>query len=289
MMHKKHTPLLLALLLILSSCTKGGGGSDSGDNGGDNGGGGNSGGGAYSSSCGTVIDGLKNPADPAAGQAVTVKQVVSSNVLILSSAAGDLLYKLFALEPSQPGRELSARGVLASLTSGPLVLFQPKGGCQVSVSEGQAISGQLFNAAGESIEEKYIKTGLAGVAASGSCGEGQVVSCYTALKEDSAIESAGDIFDFLWKPESDGGANPGSLVVLVGQCNVDVRVNGESLSDSGSGNGRCTTARGTRPGCAYGANVKVEVIDNISALPYLFDGDPFLIIPNGCSRVEFVR
>ena len=285
MKHNKCTKLLLPLLLVLSSCTKGGGGSDSGDNGGNNG----SAGGAYSSSCGTVVDGLKNPADPAEGQVVTVKQVVASNVLILSSASGDLLYKLFAIEPSQPGRELSARSVLATLTTGPLVLFQPKGGCQVSVSAGQAISGQLFNAAGESIEEKYIKTGLAGEVAAGSCGENQVASCYNALKEASAVESAGDIFDFLWKPESDGGANPGSLVVLVLQCNVDVRVNGVSLADGGSGNGRCTTARGTKPGCAYGSNVKVEVIDKASNLPYLFDADPFLIIPNGCNRVEFER
>lgn len=272
----------VAVLFLLSGCTKGGGGNDSGS--GD--GGGDSGGGAYSSSCGTVIDGLDNPADPANGLAVTVKQVISSNVLLLSSASGDLLYKLFALEPSQPGRELSARSLLASITSGSLMLFQPKGGCQVTVENGQAISGQLFNSAGESIEEKYIKTGLAGSASGGRCGEDLVASCYTALKEDSAVESAGDIFDFLWKPISD---SDGGLVVLVAQCNVDIRVNGQSLTEAGGANGRCSTGRGPQPGCAYGSNVRVEVIDRNSNLPYLFDGETFLIIPNGCNRVEFVR
>lgn len=284
----KNTPLktlLLITLLVLSSCTKGGGndGSDSGSGSGD---GGSGSGGAYSSSCGTVSQGLENPADPAEGQVVTVKQVIASNLLLISTSSGDALLKLFALEPSQPGREVSARSFLTSITSGPLVLFQPNGGCTTPTSQGTAITGQLFNAAGESIEEKYIRSGFAGDPGIGSCSEAAVASCYAALKESSAVESAGDIFDFLWKPVSDSSGN---LVVLVAQCDVDIKVNGTSLTDSGGANGRCTTGRGAQPGCGYGSNVKVEVIDRASNLPYLFDGEPFITIPNGCNRVEFVR
>ena len=103
------------------------------------------------------------------------------------------------------------------------------------------------------------------------------------------LTSAGDITDFLWKPEADGGYNNGLLVILVDPCEVVVLVNGEELVDFGPGNGRCTTARSlTKSGCGYGTNVQVQVLDSFTRLPYLFPGglDTY-IIPNGCNRTEF--
>lgn len=103
------------------------------------------------------------------------------------------------------------------------------------------------------------------------------------------VTSAGEIQDFLWKPQADGGYNTGLLVVLVDPCEVAVIVNGDELIDFGPSNGRCTTARSlSKSGCAYGANVKVQVLDRLTRLPYLFPGglDTYTI-PNGCNRTEF--
>ncbi len=107
--------------------------------------------------------------------------------------------------------------------------------------------------------------------------------------DPTPVTSAGEITDFLWKPQSDGGYNPGLLVILVDPCDVVVLVNGEELTDFGPGNGRCTTARSlTKSGCGYGANARVQVLDSFTRLPYLFPGglDTYTI-PNGCNRVEF--
>ena len=107
--------------------------------------------------------------------------------------------------------------------------------------------------------------------------------------EPNEVLPAGEITDFLWKPEADGGYNTGLLVVLVNPCDVKVLVNGEELIDFGPGNGRCTTARSvTKSGCDYGLNVQVQVLDRATGAPYLFPGglDTF-IVANGCNRTEF--
>ncbi len=100
---------------------------------------------------------------------------------------------------------------------------------------------------------------------------------------------AGSITDFLWKPRAESNYNKGLLVIHASPCNLDVVVNGEQLRDYGPGNGRCVTARSTtRSGCGYGSNVKVEIFDSTTGLPYLFpDGNPHYIIPSGCNRTEF--
>ncbi len=108
-----------------------------------------------------------------------------------------------------------------------------------------------------------------------------------ALREPPA--TVGTITDFLWKPQSDAHSrSPGTLAVLASACNAEVRVNGIALVDSGPSNGRCTTARGSEAGCTYGVNVKVEVIDRATGLPYAFPtGDPFYMVTNGCVREQF--
>lgn len=110
-----------------------------------------------------------------------------------------------------------------------------------------------------------------------------------AAPAPEAPRFAGNITDFLWKPKSDAHSrSPGTLAVLANPCDAEVRVNGVALVDSGASNGRCTTARGPQAGCNYGVNVKVEVIDRASGLPYLFpSGDPFYLVTNGCNRDEF--
>jgi len=125
--------------------------------------------------------------------------------------------------------------------------------------------------------------------ACGSSGSSDAGDSEASLESAELVVSAGQITDFLWKPESDAHSpSPGTLAILVNACNADVRVNGTSLAYSGPSNGRCTTARGPRSGCGYGQNVKVEIIDPVSGVPYFFPtGEPFYIVTNGCNREEF--
>src|SRR5690606_9668324 len=130
--------------------------------------------------------------------------------------------------------------------------------CVVSAGGGQGTTGQLFTQSGISFSESLIKAGLAGsVDGGGSCGEDLVNGCYQALKESSVPPSAGDISKFLWKPRAESDYNKGSLVIHVDACDATVFVNGDALLDFGPANGRCNTSRAFKPGCAFGANVRV--------------------------------
>ena len=95
--------------------------------------------------------------------------------------------------------------------------------------------------------------------------------------------SGGVVSNFLWKPKSE---RDGSLVVLLSPANARITVNGERLTDFGPSNGRGTTARAQKSGCAFG-RATVEVTD-AQGLPILFPGNKTkFIIENGCDRVQF--
>jgi len=91
---------------------------------------------------------------------------------------------------------------------------------------------------------------------------------------------------FLWKPSATSSYNPGGLIIHNDSCNASAFVNGEKLKDYGPGNGRCGTYRSMKPGCQYGTNIKVEIFDNKTNQPYYYKDNPYVIIPNGCQRVE---
>ena len=120
------------------------------------------------------------------------------------------------------------------------------------------------------------------------CGEGPGSSSEIDLSPAKHITKAGDITEFLWKPKSDSkNSDHGTLAILVDACNVDIRVNGESLAYSGPSNGRCTSVRGDMAGCKYGIDVTVEVFDITTGNPYFFpSGDPYYVVTNGCNREE---
>ena len=90
--------------------------------------------------------------------------------------------------------------------------------------------------------------------------------------------------NFLWKPQSE---RDGRLVVLLNPGGATIIANGETLTPSGASNGRGTTARGTRSGCGYGANVRVQAFDRNGRVLLFPGGAREFIIPNGCDRVEF--
>lgn len=91
---------------------------------------------------------------------------------------------------------------------------------------------------------------------------------------------------FLWKPKAESSYNPGGLIIHNDSCNAKAIVNGVELKDYGPGNGRCGTYRHAKTGCAWGNNVKVEIFDILTGKPYYAEDKPYIIIPNGCSRVE---
>ena len=106
-------------------------------------------------------------------------------------------------------------------------------------------------------------------------------------QSSSEKRTAGEMHDFLWKPEAESDYNKGSMVIHVSPCNATVYVKGQALHDYGPANGRCNTSRAFNPGCDYGNNIKVEVIDNKTKRPYTHNGVPYVIVPRGCDRYEF--
>lgn len=245
-------------------------------------------------SCGVVSNGLlENPISTESGERITNGTAITGNLAILNGTLGPILVKLHAMAAPSKFKEAEAKSLLQSLLSSGGYFFRATPDCSVvAPGGGVGTSGQFITLSGASATEELIRQGFLQQSEGGSCAEELITGCYAALIEQAKAnlpQSAGQITDFLWKPESDGGYNPGLLSILVNPCGVQVLVNGEELQNFGPGNGRCSTARSLRKsGCGYGGNARVEVIDPSSGLPYTFpDGNPYYIIPNGCSRVEF--
>ena len=177
-------------------------------------------------------------------------------------------------------------------------------GCEADISGlGRGVVGQVFSDNGESVNESLLKAGFA-TPNGGYCGGNQTEACYSELKAkpaatpSNAVDSnssytspdgssgggAGGttIRDFLWKPTSDTN---GKLVVLINPFRAKIVVNGsESLVDKGPGNGRGTQGKGSRQGCAYGSNVKVQFFAGDGSLIPTSDGRDGIIVPDGCRR-----
>ncbi len=272
------------LLSLLASCSSGGEDSD------------NSNSGASSATklefetqCGAVQNAsLVNPVK--ASSEVNVVRVVSSNLVIVRAVGavdGDFAVKLHGLTDSGSSR---AKSALEALSSGVVYYVPADETCVLNVSGGLAYTGQLFTATGESFSEAVIMSGYSGDAeTSGTCHEELMTPCYSALREQHAIKSAGEITDFLWKPRAESAYNKGSPVIHANPCDATVFVNGQALKDFGPGNGRCNTSRLYSSCGSYGSNIKVEIFDNKTGLPYFNGSEPFVIVPNGCSRYEFKR
>ena len=280
-----HT-ILICLLFALAGCTKSGSG-DGADNGGENA----DDGGDFTPDCGVVLNGeLENSVSKSQGIATRITDVLSGSTVSLLLDGGPLLVKLHGIQGADDFLQGQAVDLLRSLAGGRAYFYQATETCSVSVSGGgRGTSGHVLIEDGRSLTEELIKAGLSGsIQRSGTCSEELIASCYSALREQAPEEPAGMVTDFIWKPESDGGYRPGDLVVLASPCNADILVNGNALDDFGSYQGYCTLARGTRPGCSYGANVKVEVRDRSTGRLYAFpDGKLYYTVANGCNRAEF--
>ncbi len=251
----------------------------------------------FTTDCGTVSAGrIVNPASTSEASLVSVVGVAGPNLVIVRTSEGDQLIKLNGISNTNERPE-RAMDHLRSLASGRAYLFSAGAAvesgdsrCIVSVPGGVAAAGSLFTESGTSYAESLIEAGVAGeIDQIGNCGESLLASCYSVLREENTQRSAGEITDFLWKPVAESDFNKGSPVIHVNPCDATVYVNGVAGTDFGPANGRCNTTRLFQSCGSYGSNIKVEVIDNDTGLPYFNGADPFVIVPNGCSRFEFKK
>jgi hypothetical protein len=237
----------------------------------------------FSSDCGTVVqERLVNPAS--SGNAILASaRVAGPNALIVSLPSGEQLVKLHNIQASnESSRDNGAISTLASLTSSDVWYFPSSLNCSVNLpGGGQGVTGQFFTQQGVNLSERLIELGRVNVAQD-PCGGNLTNSCYQALLEESRSQIGGQVSNFLWKPQGENNKNVAVLFNPAGS----VVVNGESFAFTGASNGRATTARGSKPGCAYGNNIRLELRDSEGRRLVGPNGDD-VIVPSGCSRFEF--
>lgn len=238
-----------------------------------------------------------------AGQVVSSVNVTSGDPIlgisfidyqsaIVTLAGGDQLVKLLGL--GTVSSNAGALSVLNSFADNELYLFRATDTCSATFEGGGVgTKGNILTGGGKSLVEEVIKAGYAsGIETSGSCGEDTIAPCYVALAETYTPEtppSAGTMSNFLWKPKAESAYNEGLPVIHVNPC-ADVYVNGEGpILDFGPGNGRCVTARLFKSCGSFGTNIKVEVFQTGTKIPYLDPrtGLPYVTVPSGCDRFEF--
>jgi hypothetical protein len=267
----------LALSVLLSGCTKEDSGGSSGDSGSDT----EAATGNFRTSCGTVVNGeLENPVDPGDGVRGALTYI-GPNLISIALKSGPQLIKLHGLdEPYEDWKRSGAETLIKSLIDeGDGYLYSPGADCGFRLSDGgQGVIGQVFSASGKSFSESLIKSAYANLGYD-SCQGGLISSCYSALEEETSNEIAGELEAFLWKPVSD---STGKLAIHTSPYDTIVIVNGETGTNQGPGNGYANLARFNKPGCAYGA-ATVRVVNERGAA-YMFNGQPEIKIPDGCSR-----
>lgn len=277
--------LILSLSILVFSCTK-----DSSNTNSLDGGTGEDGtptfipsdGSPFSSDCGTLVNGdFENPVNPNDGLLINAS-VAAPNVVIGQLQNGPALIKLSGLADVESFRDNAAMNFLrGKLSQGPVIFYESTEDCFERIRGGTALVGELFTMAGENISESLIKAGLARVDKFDDCVVDELTACYDALVEMSP-QVGGVVSNFLWKPVSE---KDGNLVVLLSPFNSTIKVDGRTLRSTGASNGRGTTARGDRPGCAYGRAV-VTVFDSEGNIILFPNGKRSLTIENGCDRVE---
>jgi hypothetical protein len=274
--------LISFLIITFSACTN-----SSSDDVNFGGGGGSSGStisGDFRTNCGTVVgNSLRNPPSTGDGVEVRVVNAAGNNTVIVERDGGRQLIKLRALSSSVNSVTSSRAISIIDRFSGPAILFTNN--CAITTAGGgQGVVGEIFNLRGESLTESLINQRAAIIDGTGNCQESLVAGCYNALLDTSRPPEGAVVSNFLWKPQAERDNN---LVVLLNPGNATIVVNGETLAPSGPSNGRGTTARGNRPGGAYGSNIRLEAFDS-SGRALIFPGNQsFFIIENGSQRVQF--
>ncbi len=280
---------LLCCALLTTSCTKSGGSDDGDTSSAIEDIGTSSDGRSVVTDCGVVHQGdLQNPVSLDNGELVSVEEVFAGNLLSIRTVSLDgiqpeglQLVKLQGVSSDGGFGGEAARTFVNRLTSGQARFFKASPECAFTTADGgQGVIGTIITDDGLSVAEEVVKKGYAAADPNDACSGALIGSCLNAL-ERTEIVSAGTISAALWKPVSD---STGNLAVHTEPFGASVLVNGEKGVDAGSGNGYGSLARFGRPGCAYGANIRVSVV-NESGMPFLnAKGEDTFIIPNGCER-----
>ena len=280
---KKFLPIA-AVCLLITACQKP---AEDGDSVSPPSGGGNVRTGEATTDCGVVTNGkVSNPVSLEDGKIVTVTQVISANLVsIQEEGGGAQLLKLQGVGSNRGVTSEGAKQMIKNLTASRPTFFKASNDCNVTLDGGgQGTIGQLITSDGKSVSESLVRSGLVEADTNDACGGNQIGACLSALNETNN-EPLEEMQDFLWKPLSD---TKGPIAVAMEKhCNTTIKVNGQAFSGAGAGNGRCNTSSGSKAGCSYGSNIRVEVIDNNTGRPYTYKGQPYVIVPNGCSRFEF--
>jgi hypothetical protein len=248
---------------------------------------GNNGSRSFVSQCGTVFAGvLQNPVQESDGELVTITDVAGPNRLIVQRSGGAQLVFLAGLANSVNSFiEDRARSYLRTQL-GQAIFYEADSNCSVSLGGGVGTIGTLYSFSnGANLSEELLKRGAALPSFATDCATAPLANCFDAIAEENVVIVGARVSNFLWKPNADRDNN---LVVLLNPFAARVVVNGtEELVPSGPSNGRVTTARGNRPGCAYGGNVRIEAFDS-AGRPLVWPGEATeFTIGNGCNRVEF--
>lgn len=237
----------------------------------------------FSSDCGTLVNGsFRNPVNPENGALVNAR-VATPNAVILQLPTGPILAKLSGLDDVPSFKDDTAMNFLSNkLNEGPVYFYEALEDCTERIERSDAVVGELYTASGENISEAMIKAGLARIDRFDDCVEPELSICYEALFEMSE-QVGGVVGDFLWKPVSE---RDGNLVVLLDPAGADIKVDGSSLTPFGPSNGRGTTSRANKPGCAFG-RATITVTDRNGNILLFPNGKRSFTIENGCDRVEF--
>ncbi|MCB0332131.1 MAG: hypothetical protein KDD55_01460 [Bdellovibrionales bacterium] len=267
----------ISLIALLSGCTKPTSEENQESTSGDNR--------TYTTSCGTVHNGKnKNPVSEDDGEIVVISQVAGSNSVVIERENGPQLVKLIGLSNDlSPIQRTLAENVLKD-NLGSAIFYPSQSGCTVNIGAGEGTVGTLINVAtGESLSEELLVAGAAKPKADSECQSDSLLGCFAALEDSATPVTGGPVSDFIWKPSAE---KDGNLVVLLNPSSATVFVNGQALRNTGYSNGRGTTARANKSGCAFGSNITVEAVDS-QGRALLFKGKTSLSIANGCNRVEF--
>jgi hypothetical protein len=236
----------------------------------------------FRTDCGTVIDNaLVNPVKTKNGILGKVT-VAGPNLLVMTTENdGEFLVKLQSLGvPYGDAEQSGSESMLENLAKEDAYFFKASDDCTTSVGQGQTgFIGQLFTASGKSYSETLLNNGY-GKTSGDPCGGSLLTSCYRALQEDAESKTAGELEAFLWKPVSDSN---GKLAIHSSPSDTTVIIGGETGTTQGGGNGYAQLGRFSKPGCGYGKNVRVTVV-NSKGVPYRINGQDFLTVPDGCGR-----
>ncbi len=241
--------------------------------------------GEFTTDCGTVVGGVsRNPVNASNGTRVTVTGAAAHNAVTINRNGTQQIVKLRALSDSVSSSISSEATNIISDFTGDATLFTDD--CSTTLGNGTgAIVGDLIRDNGVSLTERLLKRGAANVQANGTCSDTQVSSCYSALLDQNIQPPAQNVVsNFIWRPET---TSDGWLAVLLDPAGATIFVNGDRLVDVGPSEGRGTTGRTNKPGCAFGSNVQVQVFNSSGAIIPFPNGESTYVIPDGCQSASF--